>query len=96
MLFENAFQKLQYKVVGDDHGNYDFTIAYFPLMNPHDSVVLVQIMTKHIDKEILNSATYNLALEHVKEFLMFYYWQMDFSNFELAKEFKKFVPKPNT
>lgn len=73
VLFENAFQTLQYKVVGDDHGNYDFTIAYFPLMNPHDSVVLVQIMTKHIDKEILNSATYNLALEHVKEFLMFNY-----------------------
>lgn len=59
ILFKNAFQNYRFKVVWGDQLNYEFTITYFPLMNPHDFVMLVHIMTKLSDKEIPNTTIYN-------------------------------------
>lgn len=59
MMFENAFQNIRFKVVRGEQVSYEFTVADFTLMNPHDFVVLVQILSKTNTKEVTNPTIYN-------------------------------------
>lgn len=63
-------------------------------MNPHEFVILVQVMSKLNDKDVSSTTTYNTTFTHVKDFLIFYYSQMALTDNKLAKEFKNTVPKP--
>lgn len=94
VMFKNAFYNFRFKVVRGDQKSY--IIVDFLLMNPHDSMMLVQIMSKLNKKEDPSPTTYNTTFSHVKVFSILYYSLITMSDIELAKVFRKTVPRPST
>ncbi|CAH1453467.1 unnamed protein product [Lactuca virosa] len=98
MFFEGLLQNFRYVVLRGNNVAFEFTIAYFPLINLNDLITVTKILSNVDVSKITetNKDNFIIGFTHIKVFTGNYYDYLAIIDIELATTVKKPLKVPQS